>query len=434
MSESLPSSQAGGSSAVVASTATTAARWRPTVAAIGWTTSIVITVVGFLLWVRSGFAPLPQGFMSPVGFLALISLVATQATAGLILAVRRPDNPIGLIILAFALAVSLASLANGYVALANTGADLPFDPAWVAAITSAVAFSVGTLVAVILGMVFPDGRLLSPAWRLVVATSIIGTAAMGLGLVLTPGPLLLLPGIDGPIGEDQVPAWFGVTRDLIGPVFLALGAIASGTALVIRYRRAEALERLQLRWYLAAGVVLAAGFIAYLVAIYLPAEEQVGRIVLDLFYVSASIPPIAMVFAILRYNLYGIDTIIGRTFVYGALTAILAGLYTASVRLFNALFEGVAGQSSELVLVITTLILATTFTPIKRRLEAIVDRRMSPVAAAPLEGDSTQTADGSAIFNDPAFVAALREQIKAVIAEQHVPPGTTSDGRERGSE
>ena len=279
MSEGLPSRQAGGSSAVIAPTATPATRLRPTVAAICWTASLVVTVVGFLLWVRSGFAPLPQGFMSPVGFLALISLVATQATAGLILAVRRPDNPIGLIILAFALAVSLASLANGYVALASTGADLPFDPAWVAAITSAVAFSVGTLVAVILGMVFPDGRLLSPAWRLVVATSIIGTAAMGLGLVLTPGPLLLLPGIDGPIGDDRVPAWFGVTRDLIGPVFLALGAIASGTALVIRYRRAEALERLQLRWYLAAGVVLAVGFIAYLVAIYLPAEEQVGRIV-----------------------------------------------------------------------------------------------------------------------------------------------------------
>ena len=241
MSDTVPSRQAGGSSAVVDPTATPAARMRPAVAAVGWTASIVITVVGFLLWVRSGFAPLPQGFMSPFGFVALISLVATQATAGLILSVRRPDNPIGLIILAFALAVSLASLTNGYGALAITGATLTLDPAWVAAITSAVAFSVGTLVAVILGMVFPDGRLLSPAWRLVVVTSIIGAAAMGLGIVLTPGPLLLLPGIDGPIGEDQVPAWVDVARDLIGPVFLALGSIASGTALVLRYRRAEAL-------------------------------------------------------------------------------------------------------------------------------------------------------------------------------------------------
>jgi hypothetical protein len=264
-------------------------------------------------------------------------------------------------------------------------------------------------------MVFPDGRLLSPAWRLVVVTSIIGAAAMGLGIVLTPGPLLLLPGIDGPIGEDQVPAWVDVARDLIGPVFLALGSIASGTALVLRYRRAEALERLQLRWYLAAGVVLVVGFIAYLVAIYLPAEEQVGRIVLDLFYLSASIPPIAMVFAILRYNLYGIDTILGRTFVYGALTAILAGLYTASVRLFNALFEGVAGQSSELVLVVTTLILATTFTPIKRRLEAIVDRRMRGSPSAVPAGDGSPEADPAKLLDDPRFLEALDARIRRIV-------------------
>ena len=150
-------------------------------------------------------------------------------------------------------------------------------------------------------------------------------------------------------------------------------------------------------------------------AIYLPAEEQVGRIVLDLFYLSASIPPIAMVFAILRYNLYGIDTILGRTFVYGALTAILAGLYTASVRLFNALFEGVAGQSSELVLVVTTLILATTFTPIKRRLEAIVDRRMRGSPSAVPAGDGSPEADPAKLLDDPRFLEALDARIRRIV-------------------
>ncbi len=428
-----------GAPAVAASSPTRAVRWRPTLAAIGWTAAVGISTFGLLLWARSGYAPLPQGFMSPLGFVALVSMVVTQATAGLILVVRRPANPIGLIILAFALAISLAALANGYVALAETGAAVPIDPAWLAAITSAIAFSVGTLVAVILGMVFPDGRLLSPVWRLVVVASVIGALSMALGLVFTPGPLLLLPGIDAPIPAGQMPSWIGVTRDLIGPVLLTLGAIASGTALVIRYRHADVLERLQLRWYLWSGVLLATGFVAYIIAIYLPAGEVVGRIVLDLFYLSASIPPVAIVFAILRYNLYGIDSILGRTFVYGALTAILAGLYTASVRLFNALFVGVAGESSELVLVITTLILATTFTPIKRRLETIVEHRMSPdpnrvVGEHPTAGDGQSVAEGrpmsegdgtgvgaapaAAWFEDPAFVSAVRDQIRIVLAER----------------
>ncbi len=433
MTEGAPSRPTGGPSPIAATAATSATpthHWRPTLAAAGWTAAVVICIVGFLLWVRSGYAPLPQGFMSPIGFIALICLVVTQATAGLILVVRRPDNPIGLIILAFALAVSLASFANGYLALAETGVALPVDPAWLAAVTSAFAFSVGTLVAVILGMVFPDGRLLSPAWRLVVATTVIGAAAMAVGLVITPGPLLLLPAIDAPIEAGQVPSWIGATRNLIGPLLLTLGSIASGTALVIRYRQTDALGRLQLRWYLWSGVLLAIGFVAYIVAIYLPAEEQVGRVVLTLFYVTASIPPIAIVFAILRYNLYGIDTILGRTFVYGALTAILAGLYTASVRLFNALFVGVAGQSSELVLVLTTLILATTFTPIKRRLEAVVDRRMSPARAE--RDDLPEAGSPATLFEDPAFVTALRAQIRAVIAEQDAAPESRTDRREDG--
>jgi hypothetical protein len=80
--------------------------------------------------------------------------------------------------------------------------------------------------------------------------------------------------------------------------------------------------------------------------------------------------------AILRYHLYEIETIIGRTLVYGSLTAILAGIYTAGIRLFNWLFVEMTGEDSDVALVVTTLVLATTFTPIKTWLEAKVkDRR-----------------------------------------------------------
>jgi hypothetical protein len=121
----------------------------------------------------------------------------------------------------------------------------------------------------------------------------------------------------------------------------------------------------------------------------------------------------AAVVAISRYRLYDIDVIIGRAVVFGGLTAILAGMYAASIRLFNALFVGLTGESSEAVLVITTLILATTFTPIKGRLERLVASWM---------GGAEPSAAATAVLDDPAFGAALDERIRVALVESAAPP------------
>ena len=92
--------------------------------------------------------------------------------------------------------------------------------------------------------------------------------------------------------------------------------------------------------------------------------------------------PIAALIAILRDRLYDIDRLISRTFVYGLLTAILAGLYSALIRPLQRGLVDVTGQSSETALVLTTLILATTFTPIKKRLEEIAGSYLAPQPAA----------------------------------------------------
>jgi hypothetical protein len=97
--------------------------------------------------------------------------------------------------------------------------------------------------------------------------------------------------------------------------------------------------------------------------------------------------PLAAAVGILRYGLFDIDQILSQAFVYGALSAILAGLYTASIRLFNWLFASVTGAESELALVLTTLLLATTFTPIKKRLEGVVERRYKSADEVPTRGE-----------------------------------------------
>jgi hypothetical protein len=90
--------------------------------------------------------------------------------------------------------------------------------------------------------------------------------------------------------------------------------------------------------------------------------------------------PVAAGVAILRYRLYDIDLIISRTLVYVPLTAFLAGLYSASVALFQKVFQAVTGDRSDAAIIISALVLASVFTPAKSWLQTKVDRRFKPDA------------------------------------------------------
>src|SRR5262249_36656667 len=104
---------------------------------------------------------------------------------------------------------------------------------------------------------------------------------------------------------------------------------------------------------------------------------------------------------------YDIDRVISRTFVYGALTAILAGLYAASIKLFTSFFVDVTRQSSDTALVLTTLVLATTFTPIKGWLEGVAASWFRPTAGAVAEGSAAPSA--AAVVGAPAGGASNQE-------------------------
>jgi hypothetical protein len=325
--------------------------------------------------------------------------------------------------------------------MAETGWTGPLDPAWVALLPVAVAFGAGTTVSIAVGMFFPNGRMIHPILRWALPVATVGGLAFTIGIVLSPGPLAMFPGYVNPISTSIPPSVGSLLRVIVGPVLLLAGVLATVTALAERYRTADEIGRLQVRWYAASGIWLAAMFVAYLVAILaLEPSSPLGQAITILFFMSASIPPFALTFAILRYRLYDIDTLINRALVYGALTAILAGMYAASIRLFNAIFVQTTGEASELALVITTLILATTFTPIKSRLERAVSHRIGPSrigpegaaapVAAPVSADPTAGGEPLAqpdalasrvilpaeLLADPVFLAALDDRIHAVVA------------------
>jgi hypothetical protein len=100
--------------------------------------------------------------------------------------------------------------------------------------------------------------------------------------------------------------------------------------------------------------------------------DLVGEFILAL---GLLILPLATTVAILRHSLYDIDVIIKRTLIYFILTLILVGIYLASVIFLQYLFTAVAGQESPVAIVISTLIIAALFNPLRHRVQDLIDRR-----------------------------------------------------------
>jgi len=173
---------------------------------------------------------------------------------------------------------------------------------------------------------------------------------------------------------------------LMGMFFVGVLGLAFWAQLY-RYRHVStAAEREQTRW-VVFGLILCVGLGLVQSAPYLylqnlppgmprPAWAAVSS---SVWFLSLSAIPVTLTIAILRYRLYEIEIILNRALVYGALTAILAGLYSASISLFQKMFIAFTGEKSDAAVVITTLILASAFTPIRTRLQAAVDQRVRDV-------------------------------------------------------
>ncbi|MDQ3930772.1 MAG: GAF domain-containing protein, partial [Chloroflexota bacterium] len=145
-------------------------------------------------------------------------------------------------------------------------------------------------------------------------------------------------------------------------------------AVVVKFRRSGGDERQQMKWLTYSSFLSGAIFVLVLASIFLNLniDFYVSTLLFDLLLVPI---PVSIGIAILKYRLYDIDFIINRTLVYVPLTGVLAGLYSATVALTQKLFVALTGEKSDAAIVITTLVLASLFTPIKNALQSLVDRR-----------------------------------------------------------
>ena len=320
-----------------------------------------------------------------------------QSVIGALIERRRPGHAIGRLLMASG--VLYAGVAGGWMAVGAVS-----DPGVLAlafwALTI-VTYPVFALLAGWLPLLYPTGALPGPRWRLPAAAILVVSCVSLVALVTRPGPVLD-GGPPNPLGVD---AWPSFLQWLVDGLFVQLVAlIVLGVAsLVARYVRGDAVERLQIRWYVAALSITGLGFVGVIVE---NAIRTDGGDNLSTFLVFAGLlaTPVAIGIAILRYRLYEIDRLISRTIGWAAVTGILAALFVVLVVTLQALLTPITDEST-IAVAGSTLVAFALFQPLRRRVQHAVDRRFD---RARYDGERVAA----------AFAERLRDQVDLVGLER----------------
>jgi MFS family permease len=284
-------------------------------------------------------------------------------------------------------------------------------------------------------LLFPTGRLPSRRWRwlgwLTVTYVVVGVI---LGAFSSGALLGMLGPIQNPLGIE------GFSNIYYKAIIFIMGSLltlAVTLSVFIRLRRAIGVERQQIKWFAyAAAAYISAGTLAYPVPMVVDTPlwfERVG-FALNIAFIPAI--PIAIGIAILRYRLYDIDTLINRTLVYGSLTLMLALVYFGGVTATQVVFRALTGQEEQpqLTIVVSTLVIAALFTPLRRRIQSFIDRRFyrnKYDARKTLEAFSAKLrndADLEALSDD--LVGIVRETMQPAHVSLWLRPETTSKGEQ----
>ena len=387
------------------------------------TVSLTLIALDGLLGILT--PPISMRGSSPLGLAILLQVLPLAfPTVGALVALRRPENPIGWIFCAVGFAFALGSFSEAYTdyALYARPDSLP-GVEFMAWISQWVAFPAFLLGVVLLFLLFPAGRLLSRRWRFVAWVAAIASVFLALGTALAPGKLDANPfivnlfGIGGVIGGVVPARRFFRTLANIGFLLGVLSVIVSVVSPILRLRRARGEQRQQLKWFVYAAALTVVGFSGILISltgIYFNAG-LLNTIVWYLGPLAVMLLPVSAGIAILRYRLYDIDVVINRTLVYGSLTAILVGIYFGGVTATQTLFQALTRQEQlpQLVVVASTLVIAALFNPLRRRIQSFIDRSFYRS-----KYDARKTLESfSAKLRDETNLDALSDDLVGVVRE-----------------
>jgi hypothetical protein len=355
------------------------------------------------------------GEWGPVPSTFVLLVILGFVTLGLLVSYRRPGNAVGWIITGMGVSLALSGFAQSYglYALYTDPGSLPGGEimAWLSAWTIIPSLFAAPA---LLFLLFPDGHLISRRWLvvfwLVIAATCVTMLSSALDPVLDDAPF---KGVVNPLGVDTSGTPFPLITPFGWPG-MAAGLLAAAVAMIVRLRRARGVERQQLKWIASAATVLPFASLASVVSWYMG------------WYLAASILPflapvlipLAAGYAVLKYRLYDIDVVINRTLVYGSLTATLVLVYFGGVVSIQGLFQAFTGRAeqSQLAVVVSTLGIAALFNPLRRRIQAFIDRlfyRRKYDATRTLEAFSHRLRDETDLETlNNTLVSAVRETIQ----------------------
>jgi hypothetical protein len=379
-----------------------------TVRILRWATGCVAAVSVALLagGVALSYADRHMGPLSRWDFSNVFEEATFMAVpaVGFVLASRRPGNRVGWIFLGAGLVLGLAFFCDRYGRGGLVAAPGSLPAARAAAWFVNWAWVIPTAGLAFMLLLFPTGRLISRRWRpaawfvaTVFTLDAAATAAHACRIWADP----FTAASDG---------WYWGSHTAV--LILVPAALLAGvTAVAVRFARSSGEERLQLKWFALAALLVVA------IAIPLGISPQIG---LSPAVASAALSTLKVVFclalvclyvaiavAVLKYRLYDIDRVISRTLAYAIVTGVLAGVYAGLVLLATQVFR----VHAPVAVAAATLAAAALFSPVRRRVQRRVDRRFN---RARYDSDQTVAAF-AARLKDAVDLDTVREDLARVV-------------------
>jgi len=298
---------------------------------------------------------------------------AAFAAAGWVLAFRRPANPLGWIMLGDAFFFALSEDAS-YYTVADYGlrhGDLPLggmaliaQPGWAPAI---VCFG-------LLLLLFPDGRLPAARWRWLVGVYVTVAVVWITGAIVITASVLASHHVRVDSGGNLLQlngntsgyGWWNLVQNLFFPLLFACW-LSSLAGQALSFRRSSGIRRQQLKWLLAGS---AATLVGLGLAVLLRSVPWLSDVIGVIGFLAL---PVSIGVAVLRYRLFDIDRIVSRTLAYAIVTGVLVGVYAGLVLLTTEVF----GFRTPVAVAASTLAAAALFTPVRRRVQRLVDQRFN---------------------------------------------------------
>jgi len=292
---------------------------------------------------------------------------ASFLVVGWLIARAQPRNAIGWLFMAGGLLSSLMFLGASLI----RSVDSSDDPSEVATLVGLVlvslfALGLGSMIAAI--VLFTTGRLETRFERFAMFVLVVFSMGLSGSFIVFALNAYLGPEV---LTVDSEPT--GVLEALFGFMFVGwqIASFVALLAFVLRYRRSAGVERQQLKWLAWGATVVGILAVFTQVGLDLFAGEAVYDLGSAVLAVSVLLVPLTIGIGMLRYRLFDIDRVINRTVVYAIVVVSLALVYSAAVFILRSLLP----LDGDLAVVVSTLAVVALFSPVRKRVQAFVDRR-----------------------------------------------------------